>query len=204
MGDFISQLTGKAARTVKNWWLLCIAGLVCIAAGIAVFCYPADSYMLFSYTFGAVMLLTGIVELVVAASSRNWFMMRGYNIVGGILDILVGILLCAWPGITMVTIPIFLGIWLIYHSFMIIGLAGDLSAFRVSGSGWMIAGGILTLFLGIFITLNPLTAGATVIVWILGLGLIAFGAVLAGASIRLGRVHKYFKSIGVESDIEEQ
>lgn len=204
MLDFISQLTGKAARTVKNWWLLCIAGLACIAAGIAVFCFPSDSYLLFSCIFGAVMLITGVVELTVAASSRNWFMMRGYNIVGGILDILVGILLCAWPGVTMVTLPIFLGIWLIYHSFMIIGLAGDFGAFHVKGSGWLVFGGILILFLGIFITLNPLTAGATVIVWLLGAGLIVFGAVLTSTSVRLGRLHKYFKSLGVESEVEEQ
>ena len=37
MLDFISQMTGKAAKAVKNWWLLLVAGLLGIAAGIAVF-----------------------------------------------------------------------------------------------------------------------------------------------------------------------
>ena len=108
-------MTGKAAKAVKNWWLLLVAGLLGIAAGIAVFCFPADSYYVFSIMFGVIMLVTGVTELAVAVSSRNWFMMRGYNIVGGILDVIVGIMLCSWPQVTMVTLPIFLGIWLIYH-----------------------------------------------------------------------------------------
>ena len=204
MLDIISQMTGKAAKAVKNWWLLLIAGLLGIAAGIAVFCFPADSYYVFSIMFGVIMLVTGVTELAVAVSSRNWFMMRGYNIVGGILDIIVGIMLCSWPQVTMVTLPIFLGIWLIYHSFMIIGLAGDMSAFKVSGSGWLICGGILLLILSILIVLNPFTLGVNVVVILLGIGLIVFGAVIVGASIRLSRVHNYFKEINGANNIEEQ
>ena len=85
MLDIISQMTGKAAKPVKNWWLLLIAGLLGIAAGVAVFCFPADSCYVFSIMFGVIMLVTGVTELAVAVSSRNWFMMRGYNIEGGIL-----------------------------------------------------------------------------------------------------------------------
>ena len=104
----------------------------------------------------------------------------------------------------MVTLPIFLGIWLIYHSFMIIGLAGDMSAFKVSGSGWLICGGILLLILSILIVLNPFTLGVNVVVILLGISLIVFGAVLVGASIRLSRVHNYFKEINEANNIEEQ
>lgn len=202
--DVISQLTAKAAKTVKNWWLILVAGILCIAAGIAVFCFPADSYLAMSIMFGVVMLVTGVTELVVAVSSRNWFMMRGYNIVGGILDIIVGIMLCSWPEVTMTVLPIFLGIWLIYHSFMIIGLAGDLSAFRVSGSGWFVFGGVLLLILAIMMVLKPFSLGVSVIVALLGVALIVFGCVLIGASLRLSKVHKYFKEISDENSVEEQ
>lgn len=204
MLDFISQMTDKAAKAVKNWWLLLVAGVLCMAAGVAVFCFPADSYVALSIMFGVIMLVTGVTELVVAVSSRNWFMTRGYNIVGGILDIVVGIMLCAWPQVTMAVLPIFLGIWLIYHSFMIIGLAGDMSAFRVSGSGWLIFGGILLLVLSIMIVLNPFSLGVSIIVALLGVGLIVLGCVLVGSSIRLGRVHRYFRDIRESNGIEEQ
>ncbi len=202
MLDFISQITGRAAKAVRNWWMLLIAGLLIIAGGVAVFFYPEDSYEILSVAFGVVMLLTGVTELVLAVSSRNWFMMRGYNIVGGILDLLVGIMLCACPQVMMVTLPFVLGIWLIYHSFMVIGLAGDMSAFKVSGSGWLICGGVLMLLLAIMIVLKPFSIGVSAVVVLLGVGLIVFGAVLVGASIRLSRVHNYFKEIN--DNVEEQ
>lgn len=31
------KLTEQAARVVQHWWLVLIAGVLCIAAGIAVF-----------------------------------------------------------------------------------------------------------------------------------------------------------------------
>ena len=40
MLDFISQITGRAAKAVRNWWMLLIAGLLIIAGGVAVFFYP--------------------------------------------------------------------------------------------------------------------------------------------------------------------
>ncbi len=202
MLDFISQITGRAAKAVRNWWMLLVAGLLVIAGGVTVFFFPEDSYEILSVAFGVIMLLTGVTELVLAVSSRNWFMMRGYNIVGGILDLLVGIMLCACPQVTMVALPFVLGIWLIYHSFMVIGLAGDMSAFKVSGSGWLICGGVLMLLLAIMIVLKPFSIGVSAVVVLLGIGLIVFGAVLVGASLRLSRVHNYFKEIN--DNVEEQ
>ena len=92
MSNFISRLAENATRTVKNWWLFLIGGILCIGAGIAVFCNPIEGYAALTLLFGVVILVVGLVELIVAMTSRNYFMMRGYNVVGGILDILIGIL----------------------------------------------------------------------------------------------------------------
>ena len=205
MVHIIEQLTSKAAKAVKNWWMLLVAGLLCIVAGIAVFCHPAGSYATLSIVLGALMLVTGFTELIMAVSSRNWFMTRGYNIIGGILDIIVGIMLCAWPQVTMAVLPIFLGVWLIYHSFMIIGISGDLKAFRVPGAGWMTAGGILLLLLAMLIVLKPFSLGVSVILALLGTGLIVLGAILTGYSLRIRKLHKYIEKVMDESQtIEEQ
>ena len=201
----IEQFTNKAAKAVKNWWMLLVAGLLCIVAGIVVFCNPAGSYATLSIVLGALMLVTGFTELIMAVSSRNWFMTRGYNIIGGILDIIVGIMLCAWPQVTMAVLPIFLGVWLIYHSFMIISISSDLKSFRVPGSGWMTAGGILLLILSMLIVLKPMSLGVGVIVVLLGTGLIVLGVILTGYSLRLRKLHKYIEKVMDESQtIEEQ
>lgn len=190
MGNFIQQISERAVRTVKCWWLFVLCGLLCIAAGFVVFCNPVESYLTLSLLFGVVILVSGVVELVAAFSSRNYFMMRGYNIVGGILDIIVGILLCSMPSVTAVLLPVFLGIWVMYHSFMIIGFAGDLSAFNVRGSGWGIAAGVILLLLSILIIFKPFSVGMATVVVLTGVALIVLGAIMIAGGIRLRKLHK--------------
>ena len=43
MGNFIQQISERAVRTVKCWWLFVLCGLLCIAAGFVVFCNPVES-----------------------------------------------------------------------------------------------------------------------------------------------------------------
>ncbi len=188
MGNIISQMFGRASRAVRCWWLFLLCGLLCIAAGVVVFCNPLESYLTLSLLFGIVMLVTGVVELIVAVSSRNYFMMRSYNIVGGILDLIVGILLCAMPTITAALLPIFLGIWVMYHSFMLIGLFGDLNMFNVPGAGWGIAGGVLLLILSVLIIFRPFF-GAAVVVILTGVALIVIGVIMIAVSLRLRSLH---------------
>ena len=111
MNHIFSQLAGKASRVIKHWWLYLVCGILSVAAGIVLIFNPLESYVTLSVFFGVMVLVSGIFSMCVAVGSRNLFMMRGYNVVGGILDILIGILLCANPGFTAVALPILLGIW---------------------------------------------------------------------------------------------
>ena len=166
-----------------------ICGILCIAAGIAVFAFPMESYMTLGALFGVLMLIVGAVQLIVASTSGNYLAGRAYLIVGGILDLILGILLCANPAVTLAIMPILLGIWLLYHSFMIIAFGGDMRAFRVSGGGWTIIGGIMLMLLSIIILVNPFSAGLAVVVTITGCGLIMFGIMLCSLSMQMKDLH---------------
>ena len=192
MKRHFETLTRKAARVIKHWWLYMLCGILCIAAGIAVFAFPMDSYMTLGVIFGVLMLIVGAVQLMVGASSGNYFTMRGYMIVGGVLDLLLGIFLCANPGVTFVLMPILLGIWMLYNSFIIMALGGDMQTFNVSGGGMMIAGGILLMLLSVFVLVNPLSAGVVTVVVLTGIGLIVFGILLCALSFRLRDIHRQF------------
>ena len=189
MNNIFSKMFDSASRAVRCWWLFLICGLLCIGSGIVVFFNPLESYMTLSLLFGIVMLVTGVAELIAAFSSLNYFMMRSYNIAGGILDLIVGILLCAMPSVTAALLPIFLGIWVMYHSFMLIGLSGDLNMFNVRGAGWGIAGGVLLLILSVLIIFKPFF-GAAVVVILTGVALIVIGAIMIAVSLRLRSVHR--------------
>lgn len=193
MKRHFQNLISKAARAIKHWWLLMLSGLLCIVAGILVFVYPVESYMTLGILFGVLMLIVGAAQLIIAASSGNYLTMRGYVIVGGVLDLLLGIFLCVYPAVTLVLLPILLGIWMMYHSFMIIAFGGDLEILKVKGGIWSILGGILLLLLSILILLNPFGAGITAVVVITGIALLVFGFLLCAQSLLLRTIHVNFE-----------
>ena len=143
---------------------------------------------------GVLMVLVGAAQLIIASTSGNYLAMKGYVIAGGILDLLLGLFLCIYPAVTVVLLPIMLGIWMMYHSFMIIAFAGDLDTFKLSGSGWVTFGGILLLILSILVLVNPFGAGIATVIVFTGIGLILFGALLCGQSTLLKKVHEVIQN----------
>lgn len=119
-------------------------------------------------------------------------MMRGYNIFGALVDILFGLLLCAFPSVVMVALPILLGFWLMYHSFMLMGLAGDIRTFGAKGSVWVTIGGLLMLVLSLFCIFNNF-GGRMLVVTLVAIALMLFGCVLIGSAIELKRVNSYIE-----------
>lgn len=191
MRSHFDNITVKASRVIKHWWLYLLCGILCIAAGIAVFVFPMESYMTMGLLFGILMLLVGAVQLIVAASSGNYLTMRGYVVVGGVLDLILGIFLCVNPAVSMVMMPILLGIWMLYHSFIIMAFGGELETFNISGSGWTVAGGALLMLLSIFVLINPMSAGVATVVVLAGTALVVFGMMFCAVSFMLKDVHRH-------------
>ncbi len=188
------NLTKRAGRAVRHWWLMTIAGVLGIAAGIAVFAFPLESYVTLSILFGVLMLVVGAAKLIAASTSGNYFMMRGYVITGGVLDLLLGLFLCINPGVTLVFLPIMMGFWMMYNSFILIGFAGDMDTFGIRGTGWIMGGAILLLILSVLVLINPFGAGVATVVVLAGVGLIVFGLLLCSLSMTLKEVHSAFES----------
>ena len=190
MKRHFEHLVRRASRVVKMWWLLAIAGILCILAGIAVFVFPIQSYVALSIIFGVLVLLVGAAQLVIASSSNNYLAMKGYWVVGGVLDILLGIFLCIYPNVTLMLLPVMMGIWMMYHSFMILAFGGDMENFSIKGSGGTIFGGILLLILSIMVLINPFGAGVATILVLTGVGLMVFGFILCWLATKLRTIHR--------------
>ena len=190
MKRHFENLTARASRIIKHWWLLLIAGILCIIAGVCVFAFPIESYVTLGVLFGILMLLTGAAQLIIASTSGNYLMLRGYFIVGGVLDVILGIFLCVYPGVSLFVLPILMGLWLMYHSFMIISFGGDLDTFRLSGGGMLTVFGILLLVLSIFVLVDPFSVGVATVLFVAGIGLILLGALFCSISVKLRDLHK--------------
>ena len=190
MKQHVENISKKIGRAIRHWWLMLVVGILSVIAGILVFVFPLEAYVTLSILFGVLMILVGASQLILSSSSNNYLMMRGYFIVGGVLDVLLGLFLCLYPGITIFLLPILLGIWMLYHSFMIIAFGGDLDTFDAGGHGFVVGCGILLLILAILILMNPFSAGIAAVVVLTGVGLVVFGLILVVLSVRLRDLHK--------------
>ena len=189
MKRHFENILQKASRAIRHWWLYLLCCLLCVAAGITVFVFPLESYVTLGLLFGILMLIIGVSQLIVASASGNYLAMRGYVIVGSILDIVLGIFLCINPAVSMILMPVLLGVWLLYHSFIIMAVGGDMETLKIKGYGWVMVGAVLLLLLSIFILVNPMSAGVTAIVVLTGIALIVFGLLMGVLAFMLKEVH---------------
>ena len=174
---------------VKHWWMYLIVGVLALIIGIFMLGSPAITYEMLTLLLGFALILFGIIQLVVAMLSKNFFVSRAAAIIGAVLDIVLGVLLAANPGIAAITLPLILGMWMMYKSFMLISYAGDLKGFKVRGYGFTMFCGIVLLILSVMILLRPVTIGMMTVAIYIALSFIIYGLSEIVSAFRLKSIH---------------
>lgn len=165
--DRINVLLENSKRAVRYWWLLAVVGVALLAAGILIFAYPNRGYLALATLFGWLMFLSGMLEAALSAMNRHFVTGRGWMAVGGLIEIILGLILIFNVSLSEITLPIVLGFWLLMRAFATIGLGGDMNALEIPGAGWTVFTGILLLLCAVWILLQPLVFGRTaVLVWV--------------------------------------
>lgn len=182
----------RSRVAVRNWWLLLLLGIAVFATGIVIFTYPGVSYVAMSVTFAVLILVAGAINIALAASNTNPAIGRGWLWAGGIVELLIGIVLVCHPAISAATLPLFLGFWLMFRSFGLIGSGSDLMSMRVPGGGWTVFVGVLLLICSVVILAQPLFFGIeAVVIWV-GVSFLMAGISMGVFSFELRNLHKYF------------
>ena len=153
----------------KQWWILLLAGTFSVVVGIVILSVQwtlADLAAVVSIFFvvnGAFRAATPPVD----NSGRRW------NIGVGVAEILVGIAFLAWPGVSLLTLAIFIGAWVFVHG--VFDLAGGISSRHDVKFWWLyVIIGAIEVALGIVLLDRPILSLALAIavagVWALVIG----------------------------------
>lgn len=170
----MSSVLETIRSDVKNWWWYLVIGIIFIIAGIAIFAKPLDGYVGLSVLFSVVILSSGFGQIFFSLSNSGILRGWGWILVSGILDLAIGTYLLMYPVMTMATLPYFVGFWLVFRSFYIMGASFDLKDLNADGWGWLLFGGIVVLVLGFLVIYYP-AAGAVGIVGVSGSAFIVGG-----------------------------
>ena len=188
------DLYERAMSPVKHWWMYLIIGVLAFILGVFMLTNPAITYEMMTLLLGLALLVFGVIEMIVGIFSRNLFVSRAAVIIGAVLNIVLGILLAANPGIAAITLPLILGMWMLYQSFMTISYAGDLKNFKVKGYGLTLFCGIVLLILAILILLRPMTLGVMTVAVYIALSFIIYGLSEIVSAFRLRTIHHVFEN----------
>ncbi len=175
------------SETVKYWWLLLLSGLFLIAIGIWVFASPAAAYLSLSIVFAVGILVIGIFETSFAVTARKSLYSWGWTLASGILDMVIGAYLLAYPLVTMAVLPFILGFWLLFRGFSAMGFAMDMKSYGAMDWGWLLLLGIATMFFAFMVLAIPAFGVANIIVWT-GLAFIVAGVFRIFIALRLRKL----------------
>jgi uncharacterized membrane protein HdeD (DUF308 family) len=157
----------------RHWWVPVLRGVVAIIFGIMAFVYPGLTVAVLVLLFGTWVLVDGIFRIIGAighrASDPDW----GWQLVIGILGIIIGFLTFHAPAITALALVIYIAAWA-----LMIGATEIVVAIRlrreIRGEWFLILMGIVSIMFAIMLLWNPLP-GALALVWLIGSYAIVFG-----------------------------
>lgn len=165
MENILTYLADKYHGCIKYWWLALALGILLFIIGALIFIFPLISYLTMSVLFGIIILISGIFYIIMSSSKS--LKGRGWLMASGIIEVILGIILTIWPSLTAASLPYFLGFWLLFKGFTLIGIGSDMSDVKGSGWGWSIVWALVLIICAFIIILHPIIFGIeAVIIWI--------------------------------------
>jgi len=167
----------------RNWWAFAIRGIIAVIFGIVAIFFPATAFLSLVLVFGIFALVDGIFSIVAVfvsgAHSELWW----WLVIEGSFGILIGILTLIQPAAMA-----FAWIFVIAAWALVTGILEIFTAIRlrkmISGEGWMIASGILSVLFGILVALSP-ESGIFAVGLIIGIYALMFGVTMLMLAFRL-------------------
>ena len=146
--DSERELAGDVDDVSRFWWLFAFMAVGLITFGLILFAWPRETILVLAVVVGAALVFFGVLEIASAIVQRNlpfwgWFLFRG------IVTTILGVLLLAWPGRTILVLAIVFGIYLIFTGITEVVLA---IVIRDAENRWLyLLLGILGIALGVIV-----------------------------------------------------
>jgi uncharacterized membrane protein HdeD (DUF308 family) len=172
---------------LKNyWWLVLLRGIVALLFGIFTLLNPALTAVTLVIAFGSYAVVSGVLTLAFALFSKAASHHRAMLGVQGGLQALLGVLVLAWPGITMLSL-----LSAIIAFAFLGGIAEIVMAFQARNF-WLGLSGLASVLFGIYAFRFP-GDGALTILLLIGVYAVAAGVMLILGSFQVRRIsHNLF------------
>jgi uncharacterized membrane protein HdeD (DUF308 family) len=97
--------------------LLALLGVLSIIIGLWAIRHAVLTLVALAVFLGIYWVISGVIDVFMALVHRGT-QNRGWTVFTGILSVVAGLIVLAWPGLTLLTLAIILGIWLLIFGVM--------------------------------------------------------------------------------------
>jgi uncharacterized membrane protein HdeD (DUF308 family) len=163
---------------------LIIRGAAAVVFGVLVVLWPGVSVLALVFLFGIYAIFDGVANIVHYVTRKR--RRSVWQLVGGIVSVLAGIVAFAWPGITALTLALVIGLWAVILGVSQIALAFEVK--KTVGSWWLwLVTGIITTLFGLFLVILP-GPGILGLLGLLSTFAIVLGVLLIASGVGLRRL----------------
>lgn len=151
-----------------------INAIIMVVLGLILVIWPHILGVVLCYVLGGALVLMGVFQLIGFVRGERLGFYNKFNMIMGIVLVLIGLWICTKPHIVLSIIPVVVGIIILIHGLMDIEYTLDIK--KSGNEKWWIslmAAGI-TLILGLLLVLNPFTA-YEVTMFLIGLAMLYDG-----------------------------
>ena len=157
----------------RHWWVPVLRGVVAIIFGMMAFVYPGLTVAMLVILFGAWVLVDGIFRVIGAIGHRSSGEEWGFDLIIGILGIIIGFLTFHAPAITALALVIYIAAWALMIGATEVAVAIKLRR-EIKGEWLLILMGLASIIFAVLLLWNPIP-GALALVWLIGSYAIVFG-----------------------------
>jgi uncharacterized membrane protein HdeD (DUF308 family) len=192
--DLRSWTRAQVEQVSKGWWALLISGVISVVAGGII--------IVNDWTVGDLAVFIGVL-LIVRGISTSFGVpvdgsMRMWSLVGGLIEVAVGIAVFAWPGQTLLVIAFFIGWLLLFRG--VTAISGSIAARRLMPYwGWILAVGIVEVLVSFYLLSRP---ALTLVAAVLAIGLVAlfYGVAEIALSFEVKNLPTHFDEVANHLD----
>lgn len=170
------------ALLTQNWWAVALRGVLGILFGLIALVVPGAAMLSLVLLFSAYIVADGILAIVSAVRAARRHERWGWLTFEGLVNIVAGVVLVLWPGLTVLAYVLMVAAWSIVSGAFMVAAAFRLDARH--GRWWLAFGGAASVVLGVLMILAPMI-GAVVLTWWIGAYALVFGVTLVALSFKL-------------------
>jgi uncharacterized membrane protein HdeD (DUF308 family) len=176
------DIGGELGRIGRHWGWLLFFGILMVVAGIFAVAWPGPTVVVLAVLFGIQILVSGIFSFINAFATDESGGMRVWNVIIGILGIVIGLYAIRHIIVSVVALALLIGIyWVAY------GISQIYSAIaheEAPHRGWMGFIGALSVVAGVVVFMWPGISLVT-LAFVLGFWLIVYGIMEIAVAFRV-------------------